>query len=113
VRALKVAWTEDGKGFFYGRYPEPRPGKALEDAVRDQKIYYHRLGRLQSADRLIYERAEEPMLFIGVDIDETGSYLFIHTLKAVSRNELLVKDLLNPTLGFFTRTQFTDLRYRG
>jgi prolyl oligopeptidase len=35
VRALSVAWTRDGRGFFYGRYPEPRPGKALEDVLRD------------------------------------------------------------------------------
>jgi prolyl oligopeptidase len=38
VRSLSVAWTRDGRGFFYGRYPEPRPGKALEDVLRDKKI---------------------------------------------------------------------------
>src|SRR5882724_12520197 len=64
VKFSDIAWTEDGKGFFYGRYPEPRAGKALEDAVRDKKIYYHVLGTQQSSDRLIYERADEPMLFI-------------------------------------------------
>jgi prolyl oligopeptidase len=44
VRSLSVAWTRDGRGFFYGRYPEPRPGKALEDVLRDKKIYYHAIG---------------------------------------------------------------------
>ena len=44
VKFSSLSWTEDGKGFFYGRYPEPRAGKALEDAVRDKKIYYHALG---------------------------------------------------------------------
>jgi hypothetical protein len=43
VKFSSLSWTEDGKGFFYGRYPEPRAGKALEDAVRDKKIYYHAL----------------------------------------------------------------------
>src|SRR5947208_2748574 len=76
VKFSGLAWTEDGKGFFYGRYPEPRAGKALEDAVRDKKIYYHALGTEQSADRLIYERPEEPMLFIDADRDETGRYVF-------------------------------------
>ena len=28
---------KDGKGFFYGRYPEPPAGKALEDAVKRQE----------------------------------------------------------------------------
>src|SRR5580765_2995267 len=64
VKFSSLSWTEDGKGFFYGRYPEPRAGKALEDAVRDKKIYYHALGTGQAADKLIYERPEEPMLFI-------------------------------------------------
>ena len=67
VKFSSLSWTEDGKGFFYGRYPEPRAGKALEDAVRDKKIYYHALGTQQSADRLIYERPDEPTLFIDAD----------------------------------------------
>src|SRR5712691_6539030 len=97
VKFSGLAWTEDGKGFFYGRYPEPRAGKALEDAVRDKKIYYHALGTPQSADRLIYERPEEPMLFIDADIDETGRYVFFQTNKGTSnKNELFVKDLVNP-----------------
>ncbi|PYR23787.1 MAG: hypothetical protein DMF98_17665 [Acidobacteria bacterium] len=96
VRSLGVAWTKDGHGFFYGRHPELRPGKALEDTVRDKKIYYHVLGTPQSADLLIYERPEEPMLFIEVDIDETGRYVFFQTQRSISRNELIVKDLADP-----------------
>ena len=42
------SWTKDGKGFFYSRYPEPKPGEALTAANRDQKLYYHRLGTPQS-----------------------------------------------------------------
>ncbi|MGH9139844.1 MAG: prolyl oligopeptidase family serine peptidase, partial [Vicinamibacterales bacterium] len=97
VKFSGLSWTEDGKGFFYGRYPEPRAGKALEDAVINKKIYYHALGTSQSADRLIYERSEEPALFLDADLDETGRYLFLATNKGTSnRNELFVKDLGNP-----------------
>jgi prolyl oligopeptidase len=97
VKFSSIAWTEDGKGFFYGRYPEPPPGKALEAAVRDKKIYYHAVGTPQTADRLIYERPDEPMLFIDADTDETGRYLFFMTNKGTSnKNELFVKDLGNP-----------------
>ncbi|MEP7310371.1 MAG: prolyl oligopeptidase family serine peptidase [Acidobacteriota bacterium] len=94
VKFSTLAWTKDGKGFFYGRYPEPPAGKAIETAVRDKKIYYHVLGTNQSADRLIYERTDEPMLFIDADLDETSRYLFIQTNKGTSnKNELFVKDL--------------------
>jgi prolyl oligopeptidase len=97
VKFSGIAWTEDGKGFFYGRYPEPPPGKALEAAVKDKKIYYHAIGTPQSEDKLIYERKEEPTLFIDADTDETGRYLFFFTNKGTSnKNELFVKDLGNP-----------------
>jgi hypothetical protein len=45
---------------------------------------------------VIYDRPEEPMLFIDVDIDETGRYVFFQTQRSISRNELIVKDLVNP-----------------
>ena len=97
VKFSSIAWTTDGKGFFYGRYPEPPAGKTLEAAVKDKKIYYHRLGTAQSADRLVYERREEPMLFIDADVDETGRYVWFATNKGTSnKNELLVKDLGDP-----------------
>ena len=55
-----VGWTKDGKGFFYSRYPAPDPGKELQSALRDQTLYYHRLGTKQSADRMVYERKDHP-----------------------------------------------------
>jgi prolyl oligopeptidase len=97
VKFSSLSWTKDGKGFFYGRYPEPPAGKTLEAAVKDKKIYYHRLGTPQSADRLIYERKEEPTLFIDAELDESGRYLWISTNKGTSpKNELFVKDLSDP-----------------
>ena len=96
VRSLGVAWTKDGRGFFYGRYPEPRAGKALEDVLRGKTICYHTIGTPQSADRVIYERPDEPALFIEVDVDETGRYVFLQTQRSISRNELLIKDLVDP-----------------
>jgi prolyl oligopeptidase len=97
VKFSGISWTKDGRGFFYGRYPQPPEGQVLQAAVRDKKIYYHVLGTAQSADRLVYERPEEPTLFIDAGVDETGRYLFFLTNKGTSnKNELFVKDLGNP-----------------
>jgi prolyl oligopeptidase len=97
VRFSSVEWTKDGKGFFYGRYPEPPAGKMLEAALRDKRIYYHRLNTTQGDDTLVYERREEPTLFIDIDMDETGRYLWFVTNKGTSNNnELFVKDLGDP-----------------
>ncbi|HZR24241.1 MAG TPA: prolyl oligopeptidase family serine peptidase [Vicinamibacterales bacterium] len=97
VKFSELQWTKDGKGFFYGRYPEPPKGKVLEAAIRDKKIYYHKLGTDQSADTLIYERKDEPALFIDIDMDEAGRYLWFITNKGTSNtNELFAKDLGDP-----------------
>ncbi len=97
VKFSTVSWTLDGQGVFYGRYPQPPPGQELEAALADKRIYYHRIGTDQSADRLIYARPEDPTLFIDAHVDETGRYLFIDTNKGTSnKNELFVKDLGNP-----------------
>jgi prolyl oligopeptidase len=92
-----ITWTQDGKGFFYGRYPEPPAGQSLQVALRDQKIFYHALGAPQSADRLVYERPDDPTLFLYADFDETRRYLFIETHQGTSdKNELFVKDVNDP-----------------
>ena len=92
VKFSGISWTKDGKGFFYGRYPEPPEGKELQAAVRDKKLYYHVLGTPQSADRAVYERPDEPTLFIGGDVDETGRYLFIVTNKGTEQQERAVRE---------------------
>jgi prolyl oligopeptidase len=97
VKFSSISWSGDGQGFFYGRYPEPPAGKALEAALSDKKIYYHRLGTEQPTDRLIYERTDERGLFIDASLDETRRYLWIATNKGTSnKNELFVKDLGDP-----------------
>jgi prolyl oligopeptidase len=50
----------------------------------------------QSEDRLIYERKDEPALFIDAARDETGRYLFLLTRRGLRANELFVKDLGDP-----------------
>ena len=65
VKFSGIAWTEDGKGFFYGRYPEPPAGKALEAAVRDKKIYYHALGTEQRDAPTIADAVRAMMLRIS------------------------------------------------
>ncbi len=64
-RFSTISWTKDGRGFYYARFPEPPPGKALEAALKDHQIHYHRVGTAQDRDRLIYWRKELPHYFVG------------------------------------------------
>ena len=42
------------------RFPEPPPEKLLTVGALDQKVYYHKLGDPQSADKLVYARPDHP-----------------------------------------------------
>ena len=97
VKFSGLAWTEDGKGFFYSRYPEPPSGKAISQRVIDQKLYYHRLGTEQSADALVYARPDLPEWVIGGSVTEDGRYLFVYLQNGTApQNELFYLDLGDP-----------------
>jgi prolyl oligopeptidase len=98
VKFSGISWTNDNKGFYYSRYPEPPGGeKAISHAVVDQKLYYHALGTPQSGDKLIYARADLPHAGIGGGVSEDGRYLFVFIQNnTISKNELYYADLGNP-----------------
>ena len=97
VRFSGVEWTNDGKGFFYSRYPEPPKGKKLEAALTGHALYYHRIGTPQSQDKLIYERKDLPTWVTYGDVSEDGKYLVIFFSRGADpRNRLYVKMLGDP-----------------
>jgi prolyl oligopeptidase len=97
VKFSGTAWTEDGKGFFYSRYPAPPAGKAISQQVVHQKLYYHRLGTDQSADTLIYARPDLPDWIVGGRVSEDGRYLFVYLQNGTApQNELFYVDLGDP-----------------
>ena len=92
-----IAWTKDGKGFFYARFPEPPAGKALEADLKDHQVWYHRVGTPQEDDRLIYWRRELPRYFVGAAVSDDGRYLTISLFNGTDRkNRLLYADLGDP-----------------
>ncbi len=96
IKFSGLSWTNDGRGFFYNRPVRPE-GNALQVVVRDQKLYYHRLGTSQDADRVIYERPEHPDWSFGGSVTEDGRYLIMNgSLGTDSRNRLYYADLRDP-----------------
>jgi prolyl oligopeptidase len=97
VKFSGIAWTEDGKGFFYSRYPEPPRSKAISQRVVNQKLYYHRLGTGQGADTLVYARPDLPEWIVGGRVSEDGRYLFVYLVNGTApQNELFYVDLGDP-----------------
>ncbi len=77
VKFSGISWTHDGGGFFYSRYDEPKDAK-LETSNYYQKLYYHRLGRPQSEDRLIYDRPDQKEWMFTGEVTDDGRYLIIY-----------------------------------
>lgn len=92
-----LEWTRDGKGFFYGRFPQPEEGQEFQALNTGQRLYYHRVGTPQSEDVLVYHRPDKPEWGYAPEVTEDGRYLVISVWKGTdAKNRLLVKDLLEP-----------------
>lgn len=94
IKFSGASWTHEQQGFFYSRYDEPNETTKLEDSNYFQKLYYHRLGTLQSEDELIYERADQKEWGFSGFVTEDGRYLIISVwLGTDPKNLVFYKDL--------------------
>ncbi|MCZ6836221.1 MAG: S9 family peptidase, partial [Planctomycetota bacterium] len=99
VKFSGASWTPDGKGFFYGRYDEPKAdaGGEFTNLNKYQKLYYHRVGTDQSEDVLVFKNDHEPDWMFGAHVTEDGRYLIISVSKGTDDNSrVLIKDLTEP-----------------
>ena len=97
MRFSDLSWTQDGKGFFYSRYPEPPKDKVLEAALANHTLYYHRVGTPQSQDTLVYARKDLPDWTVIGSLSEDGRYLFVMLYHgADNKNRLYYADLGRP-----------------
>lgn len=92
-----AAWTDDGRGFFYCRYPAPQEGERYQSLNLNQKVYYHRVGTSQEQDILAYARPDHPDWGFGIEVSHDGHYLIISIWKGTApKNRVLYKDLREP-----------------
>jgi prolyl oligopeptidase len=90
-----ISWAADDRGFYYSRYPEPPPAKLLTVAALDEKVYFHKLGDPQAADKLIYERPDHPNWGIDPLVTEGGRYLLFYIYNGVPGTNLLAYEDLH------------------
>jgi len=92
-----ISWAANDRGFYYARYAEPPAEKLLTVAALDQKVYFHKLGDPQSADKLIYERPDHPNWTIAPIVMEGSPYLLFEMENGVPGTNLLAyQDLRAP-----------------
>jgi prolyl oligopeptidase len=96
VKFSGISWTHDNKGFFYSRYDEQKSGNKMTNVNRNQKLYYHRVGRPQSRDDLVYDRPDQPDWLLSGSVTDDGQYLIITVAQGTDdRTRLYFVDLDN------------------
>ena len=91
-----VAWAKDGSGFYYSRYPAPAAKGTFQNATLNHRVYFHKLGTPQSADRLVYTTPANPKLSHYAQVSDDGRWLVISTSLAGDENDVHVIDLKRP-----------------
>lgn len=82
-----TSWYKNG--FYYGRYDKPKAGEELKQKNEFQKIYYHKLGTLQSDDKLIWEDKQNPKRLFGAGVTDDEKFLILTISEGSSNNNLL------------------------
>jgi prolyl oligopeptidase len=97
VKFSGAAWTADGKGFFYSRYDEPKPGEAFQSVNLNQRVMYHRVGTPQADDVLVYKRPDHPEWGFESMVTDDGRYLVLTTWQGTdNRYRITYRDLSEP-----------------
>jgi prolyl oligopeptidase len=93
VKFSGAAWTRDGKGFFYSRYPEPT-GAALLQSNRNQSLHYHRVGTPQAEDLPVFAQPEFPERGVRAQVTDDGRYAILGIWQgSATKNRIYFMDL--------------------
>jgi prolyl oligopeptidase len=98
TKFIGVCWSADSQGFYYSRYPEPKPGEKYQAIPRHHKVYYHKLDRPQGDDVLVYERPDQPSWLLNAGATSDGRYLVMRLNDGTSSRKarFVYKDLRKP-----------------
>jgi prolyl oligopeptidase len=83
VKFASIAWTRDGSGFYYLRFPEPG-SVPPEDEQYFGRIFFHWLGDPQSADPLVFEKPSEKEVVPMVHVSAGGRWVVITAQRGAS-----------------------------
>ena len=94
IKFSGISWLGND-GFYYSSYDKP-DGSELSAMTDQHKLYYHKMGTPQSADKMVFGGAETPRRYIGGGVSEDENWLFISAAVSTSGNELYIKSLASP-----------------
>jgi prolyl oligopeptidase len=99
IKFSGLSW-QGNDGFYYSSYDKPK-GSVLSAKTDHHKLYFHKLGTLQSADKVVFG-SDIVRRYVGGNVTEDGRYLVVTASVSTTGNELYIKDLTKPSSGFIT-----------
>ena len=94
VKFSGASWTKDGQGFYYSRYDKPNETTKMTRLNEFQKLFYHRVGSLQSEDNLVYQRPDHKDWIFDGHVTDDGRYLIITVSQGTDpRTRVFYQDL--------------------
>ncbi len=113
VKFSGLSWAKDGGGFYYSRFDAPKDGAALTQKNEFQKLYFHRIGKPQEEDVLVYENKDQPQWGIGAGVTEDGAYLIMNISQGSDpKNRVFYKSLATPDSEVVQLLPEADADYR-
>lgn len=101
-----ISWLGD-EGFFYSSYDKPK-GSALSAKTDTHKVYFHKLGTKQSADKLIKGGEDFKRRYLTAEVSDDERFLTLKGANATSGNDLYIKDLKKNTDFVAIQTDFDN-----
>jgi prolyl oligopeptidase len=96
VKFASIAWTPDGGGFYYTRFPQPGT-VAPSDENYFNRVCFHRLGDPQEQDTLVLERPDAPDVVFAVEVSNDGRWAVITGFRGASdKSAVYLVDRLAP-----------------
>lgn len=96
VRYSNLKWH--GDGFFYNGYVNSQLMDVFNTQIREQGLYYHKIGTPQNEDVLIYKSSSDDVF--NFDVSTRGNYLILYleeikdnkTIKIISQTSLPLQE---------------------
>jgi prolyl oligopeptidase len=95
IKFSGASW-KGNDGFYYSNYGRPKQGNVLSAKNENHKLYYHKVGTPQWADKLVYGNDASPVRYMSGGVSEDQKWLIITTANETYGNALYVQDITQP-----------------
>jgi prolyl oligopeptidase len=105
VKFSGLSW-QGNEGFYYSSYDKPE-GSELSAKTDHHKLYFHKLGTPQSADKIVFG-ADIKRRYVSGTVTEDGRFLVVTAAISTTGNELYIKDLTKKNSSYVTLVENFD-----